>query len=151
MATNRRPKFRRTQFLRQASVPTSLLGLSAIGRRLRSALFSFGHGCGHLAEVVLLLEDCPSGKCQSPCRRSSHCRHRGARNMAGRYQGYHLFRDEDGESRRSVEVFWEHSGWFWRPRFKGRSADGAAWAVHHQHPAYESAKRSAAPPTAPQT
>ena len=38
--------------------------------------------------------------------------------MAGRYQGYHLFRDVDGETRRSVEVFWEHNGWFWRPRFK---------------------------------
>jgi hypothetical protein len=34
--------------------------------------------------------------------------------MAGRYQGYHVFRDMDG-GHRSVEVFWHHNGWFWRP------------------------------------
>ena len=72
--------------------------------------------------------------------------------MAGRYQGYHIFRDEDGESRRSVEVFWEHNGWFWRPRFKGRLADGeAVGPFTTSTQAYESAKRSAAPPTTPQT
>ena len=68
--------------------------------------------------------------------------------MAGRYQGYHLFRDVDGESRRSVEVFWEHNGWFWRPRFKGRPADGeAVGPFTTSTQAYESAKRSAVPPT----
>jgi hypothetical protein len=68
--------------------------------------------------------------------------------MAGRYQGYHLFHDEDGESRRSVEVFWEHNGWFWRPRFKGCPADGeAVGPFTTSTQAYESAKRSAVPPT----
>lgn len=68
--------------------------------------------------------------------------------MAGRYQGYHLFHDEDGESRRSVEVFWEHNGWFWRPRFKGCPADGeAVGPFTTSTQAYESAKRSAEPPT----
>jgi hypothetical protein len=77
------------------------------------------------------------------CLRSSHCRHRGARTMAGRCQGYHLFRDEDGESRRSVEVFWEHNGWFWRPRFKGRPAEGeAVGPFTTSTQAYKSAKSS---------
>jgi hypothetical protein len=105
---------------------------------------------------VLLLEDCPSGKCQSPtqpvlCTPASGFLAFGRRiagtaepvTMAGRYQGYHLFRDEDGESRRSVEVFWEHNGWFWRPRFKGRPAEGeAVGPFTTSTQAYESAKSS---------
>ena len=52
------------------------------------------------------------------------------------------------ESRRSVEVFWEHNGWFWRPRFKGCPADGeAVGPFTTSTQAYESAKRSAASPT----
>ena len=62
--------------------------------------------------------------------------------MAGRYQGYHLFRDVDGESRRSVEVFWEHNGWFWRPRFKGRPADDeGVGPFTTSTQAYESARK----------
>jgi hypothetical protein len=34
--------------------------------------------------------------------------------MAGRYQGCHVLRDMDG-GHRTVEVFWHHNGWFWRP------------------------------------
>ena len=45
--------------------------------------------------------------------------------MAGRYQGYHRFCDEDGEE--YFEVYWQHSwpnGWFWRPRSPGSSPEG---------------------------
>jgi hypothetical protein len=34
--------------------------------------------------------------------------------MAGRYQGSHVLRNVDGDHR-SVEVFWDQHGWFWRP------------------------------------
>jgi hypothetical protein len=47
--------------------------------------------------------------------------------MAGRYQGYHLFSDGDGEGHIGVEVFWQHHGWFWRPRFEDRPAEGEAF------------------------
>jgi len=43
--------------------------------------------------------------------------------MAGRYQGFHLFGDRDGEGHVGAEVFWQHHGWFWRPRLEGRPAD----------------------------
>jgi len=36
--------------------------------------------------------------------------------MAGRYQGCHEFGDDHGEGKRSVEILWHNSGWFWRPR-----------------------------------
>jgi hypothetical protein len=37
--------------------------------------------------------------------------------MAGRYQGCHVLCDVNGGRREAeVEVFWGHSGWFWRPR-----------------------------------
>ena len=66
--------------------------------------------------------------------------------MAGRYQGDHLFRDEDGETHVSVEVFWQHNGWFWRPRSEGRPADGeAVGPFTTSTEAYESAKRSRHP------
>ena len=45
--------------------------------------------------------------------------------MAGRYQGYHRFCDEDGEE--YFEVYWQHSwpnGWFWRPRAPGSLPEG---------------------------
>jgi hypothetical protein len=35
--------------------------------------------------------------------------------MAGRYEGYHFLRDENEELYLRFEVFWQHSGWFWRP------------------------------------
>jgi hypothetical protein len=35
--------------------------------------------------------------------------------MAGRYQGYHFIRDEDGKGDLGFEVYWDHEGWFWRP------------------------------------
>jgi hypothetical protein len=34
--------------------------------------------------------------------------------MAGRYQGYHCFRNKDGE--RYFEIFWQQTGWFWQLR-----------------------------------
>jgi hypothetical protein len=45
--------------------------------------------------------------------------------MAGRFQGYHRFRDKDGEEYGSFEVFWQ-SGWFWQPRSPGSPPDGKA-------------------------
>jgi hypothetical protein len=45
--------------------------------------------------------------------------------MAGRYQGYHRFRDKNGEEYGSFEVFWQ-SGWFWRQRSPGSPPDGEA-------------------------
>ena len=33
--------------------------------------------------------------------------------MAGRYQGPHTLSDEQG-NQRTVEVFWQDNGWFWR-------------------------------------
>ena len=46
--------------------------------------------------------------------------------MAGRYQGYHRFRDKDGEEYGNFEVFWHQiGGWFWRPRSPGFPPEGA--------------------------
>ena len=42
--------------------------------------------------------------------------------MAGRYQGSHIF--NDGVGHRSIEVFWQDSGWFWRARQKHGFAVG---------------------------
>ena len=33
--------------------------------------------------------------------------------MAGRYQGYHIIPEAEGQV--SFEVVWQNSGWFWRP------------------------------------
>ncbi len=60
--------------------------------------------------------------------------------MAGRYQGYHVFRDMDG-GHRSVEVFWHHNGWFWRPCEPRGDAVGPFTTSTE---AYESAKASLA-------
>jgi hypothetical protein len=46
--------------------------------------------------------------------------------MAGRFQGYHRFRDKNGEEYGSFEVFWQQKGWFWRQRSPGSPADGEA-------------------------
>jgi hypothetical protein len=39
-------------------------------------------------------------------------------SMAGRYQGYHLNRDEDGKVYLGFEVYRAHEGWFWRPKLR---------------------------------
>ena len=33
--------------------------------------------------------------------------------MAGRYQGYHIIPEAEGQV--GFEVFWQNKGWFWRP------------------------------------
>jgi hypothetical protein len=42
--------------------------------------------------------------------------------MAGRYRGYHAVRREELEGYLRFEVFWQSTGWFWRPllRLDGR-------------------------------
>ena len=58
--------------------------------------------------------------------------------MAGRYQGRHVF-IKDGEHLH-VEVFWQQSGWFWRPH-KGRVPDDdAIGPFTTSTEAYENAK-----------
>jgi hypothetical protein len=47
-------------------------------------------------------------------------------HMAGRFQGYHRFRDKDGNEYGSFEVFWQRIGWFWRSRSPGSPPDGEA-------------------------
>src|SRR5262245_35322140 len=44
--------------------------------------------------------------------------------MAGRYQGCHVLPDGEG-GHRSIEVFWNQAGWFWRP-IEGGPLEGAA-------------------------
>ena len=39
--------------------------------------------------------------------------HMGDRGMAGRYQGYHIIPEAEGQV--SFEVVWQNAGWFWRP------------------------------------
>ena len=35
--------------------------------------------------------------------------------MAGRRQGCHVVSDDGGRGHRSIEIFWQDNGWFWRP------------------------------------
>ena len=44
---------------------------------------------------------------------------KGPKHMAGTYQGYHRFADNDDQ----FEVFWDYeiAGWFWRTRSSDRS------------------------------
>jgi hypothetical protein len=44
--------------------------------------------------------------------------------VAGRFRGYHRFRDKDGDEYGSFEVFWQHNGWFWQLRSPGSAPDG---------------------------
>ena len=46
--------------------------------------------------------------------------------MAGRYQGNHRFRNEDGKEYESFDVFWQQNGWFWRLCSPDCSPDGEA-------------------------
>ena len=138
-----RPKFRRAQFLGQLRCLPLCWGFPLSGVALFFRHLRTGHRSCATARSVG-----PSTPCCIPPFFFLAVGRREPETMAGRYQGYHLFHDEDGESRRSVEVFWEHNGWFWRPRFKGCPADGeAVGPFTTSTQAYESAKRSAEPPT----
>ena len=44
--------------------------------------------------------------------------------MAGRYHGYHCIHSEGGE--KYFEIFWQQTGWYWRPRSPGSAPEGEA-------------------------
>ena len=58
------------------------------------------------------------------------------KNMAGRFQGRHVFVDAHG-SQREVDVYWHGAGWFWRSL---QTRGDAAGPFTTSSEAYEDAK-----------
>jgi hypothetical protein len=64
--------------------------------------------------------------------------------VAGRYQGCHVFRDEDGRQL-GVEVFWQTNGWYWRCIEDRPPHTAAAGPFTTSTEAYERAKAALYP------